>query len=299
MSDVIGMANTHSTGNKIKDKWQINHNLLLAQAKAVIACKEICKNALIGPAPNISVTYPNSNKPLDFLAKLDFDMERNWVYLDVGVKGVYPNVFLRKLEKLNSMFDYEKNDMKILKKGTADFIAFNYYNSATIKYKQAHTNNLEIKKDQQSGLVGDTYEKVRNKNLPLTEFNWEIDPEGLRNTLRDIHERYGLPLMITENGIGGYDTLTEQGTINDDYRIKYYQAHITQMALAIDDGVELIGYMPWSAIDLVSTHEGVKKRYGFIFVNRDEFDLKDMKRYKKKSFFWYQNVIKTNGENLS
>lgn len=114
-------------------------------------------------------------------------------------------------------------------------------------------------------------------------------------TANQIYSRYHLPVLITENGLGQEDTLTEDGKIHDQYRIDYLQAHIKQVQMAITDGVEFIGYCPWSAIDLISTHEGFRKRYGFIYVNRDDFDLKDLNRYKKDSFFWYQKVIRQNG----
>ena len=132
-----------------------------------------------------------------------------------------------------------------------------------------------------------------------TEFGWEIDPVGFRNTMREMYSRYHLPMLVTENGLGAYDTLTDDGKIHDPYRIKYLQEHIKQIQLSITDGVEMMGYNPWSAIDLISTHEGMKKRYGFIYVDRDEFDLKTLKRYRKDSFYWYKKVIKTNGEDLT
>ena len=128
-----------------------------------------------------------------------------------------------------------------------------------------------------------------------TEFGWEIDPEGFRITLRSVYERYRLPLLVTENGLGAYDELDEKGEVNDEYRIEYLRRHIRQAKLAVDDGVELMGYCPWSAIDLISTHQGIRKRYGFIYVNRDDAQEKDMKRIKKKSFYWYSKVIASNG----
>lgn len=114
-------------------------------------------------------------------------------------------------------------------------------------------------------------------------------------TANELYDRYRIPLMITENGLGREDVMTEAGHIHDQYRIDYLKTHIEQMALAIEDGVEFIGYCPWSAIDLISTHEGFRKRYGFIYVNRSDEDLKDLSRHKKDSFYWYQKVIKENG----
>lgn len=128
----------------------------------------------------------------------------------------------------------------------------------------------------------------------MTEFGWPIDPEGFRFTLNEIYSRYRLPLLVTENGIGASEQLID-GKIHDDYRIAYLHQHIQQMALAIEDGVEVIGYCPWSAIDLISTHEGINKRYGFIYVNRTDEELLDLARYKKDSFYWYQQVIEENG----
>lgn len=145
---------------------------------------------------------------------------------------------------------------------------------------------------------GGFYRGVPNEHLQHTEFGWEIDPVGFRNTLNRVAGRYALPIIITENGLGASDRVEADGSIHDSYRIDYLRAHIEQAKLAIEDGAFLIGYCPWSAIDLISTHQGFTKRYGFIYVNREETDLKDLKRWKKDSFFWYQNVIRTNGKVL-
>ena len=122
---------------------------------------------------------------------------------------------------------------------------------------------------------------------------------GFRATIREMYSRYRLPMVVTENGLGAYDTLTEDGKVHDQYRIEYLRKHIEQIQLAITDGAEMMGYCPWSAIDLISTHEGMVKRYGFIYVDRDEFDLKTLDRYKKDSFYWYKKVISSNGEDLT
>lgn len=125
-----------------------------------------------------------------------------------------------------------------------------------------------------------------------------MDPVGFRYTLRKTYERYRLPILITENGIGAPDTLEEDGSVHDAYRIDFIREHLHQMKLAITDGVDMLGYCPWAAIDVVSTHQGYRKRYGFIYVDRDEFELKELKRYRKDSFYWYQNVIRENGKSL-
>ena len=139
---------------------------------------------------------------------------------------------------------------------------------------------------------------VDNPLQDRTSYGMGIDPVGLRITLRQLWERYQLPLLITENGCGVPDTLNEDGTVHDDYRIDYLRVHIQACQEAITDGVRLMGYSPWSAFDLVSTHQGITKRYGMIYINRDEHDLKDLKRIRKDSFYWYQKCIKSNGEDL-
>lgn len=140
------------------------------------------------------------------------------------------------------------------------------------------------------------YRAAENPYVDKTRYGWVIDPVGLRLTLRKVYERYHLPILITENGIGAPDQLLSGDIINDDYRIDFMRAHIEQMQLAINDGVDLLGYCPWAAIDLVSTHQGYAKRYGFIYVNRGEQDLHDLRRIKKNSFAWYQRLIASNGQ---
>ncbi|HHY13940.1 MAG TPA: glycoside hydrolase family 1 protein, partial [Thermoanaerobacterales bacterium] len=274
---------------------------LIGQAKVMKLCHEMCPNAKIGPAPNISSIYPASPDPVDVLVANTFSSIRNWLYLDAAVWGIYNNVAWSYLLEKNATPDIEKGDMEILKNAKPDFIAFNYYSTLTVK---APSNEITTEKkedtDQQSGIKDSkAFESADNPFLEKNQYGWEIDPVGLRITLREIYERYRLPLIITENGLGATDKLENEDTVNDDYRIDYLRKHIQQCGLAIKDGVNLFGYLPWSAIDLISTHEGCTKRYGFIYVNRDEFDLKDLRRIRKKSFYWYKNVIESNGEKLN
>lgn len=158
---------------------------------------------------------------------------------------------------------------------------------------------VEFKSQQENSGLENMFLGVDNEFLPKTEFGWEIDPIGFRATLREIYSRYHLPILITENGLGAYDELTADGKIHDDYRINYLRTHIEQMKLAVGDGVEMLGYNPWSAIDLISTHEGIRKRYGFIYVDRDDEQVGTLTRYRKDSFFWYQGVIANNGSDLT
>lgn len=265
--------------------------MLLAQSKAFALSHKLFPNNKIGPAPNISICYPYSNHPLDVLASKNAQALLHWYYLDVAVRGKYNKVVWKFLKENDALPDIKEGDLKIFEDGKPDFIAFNYYNSLTIKRFEESDRN--IKGDQQSFFsIDGFFTPCKNPNLEKTEFGWEIDPIGFRTTFREIYDRYQLPLLVTENGLGAFDKLTDDYRIHDDYRIVYLDKHIKEIDNALDDGVEILGYCPWSAIDLVSTHQGISKRYGFIYVNRDEFDLKDLKRYKKDSFYWYQNLIK-------
>ena len=300
---IIGTSTIGETDNPLREIYQQNHHMLLAQAKAMKLCHELLPEAKIGPAPNISQIYPASCKPEDYLAAQNFNAIRNWLYYDMAVYGVYNSTVWAWLESRDALPRIEEGDMEIMKAGRPDFLAFNYYNTATVKADtavlQKQNADAGAVPDQQSGMrEPGMYESCANPYLPRTQFGWEVDPVGFRVTLREVYSRYRLPILITENGLGAYDQLEEDGTVHDPYRIEYLRDHIEQMKLAVEEGVEMLGYCPWSAVDLVSTHEGIRKRYGFIYVNRDDFDLKDLKRYRKDSFFWYKKVIATNGEDL-
>ena len=297
---IIGTLHVpEGTTNLTKEIYQQNHHQLVAQAKAMQICHKMLPEAKIGPAPNIALVYAASSKPEDVIASQNFNAIRNWLYLDAAVYGVYNNLVWSYLEENDATPQVTEEDLAIMKAAKPDFLGINYYNTATV---EASTE------EDQAGVVGDQQSRrtipgiarsVSNPNLVKTEFGWEIDPIGFRATVREIYSRYRLPILITENGLGAYDSLTEDGKVHDPYRIDYLRHHIEQIHLAITDGVEMMGYNPWSAIDLISTHEGIKKRYGFIYVDRDDFDLKTLKRYRKDSFYWYKKVIATNGQDLS
>ena len=285
--------------NEIKEIYQQNHHMLVAQAKAMALCHEMIPGAKIGPAPNISLVYPASCKPEDVLAAQNYNAIRNWLYLDMAVYGVYNNLVWAYLEEHDACPTFAPGDAEALKNGHPDFIGFNYYNTATCEASDG-TETMDPGADQQTarGEAG-FYRGFKNPNLPTTEFGWEIDPMGFRATIREMYSRYRLPMIVTENGLGAYDKLTEDGKVHDQYRIEYLRKHLEQVQLAITDGCEMMGYCPWSAVDLISTHEGMVKRYGFIYVDREEFDLKTLDRYRKDSFYWYKKVIATNGDDLS
>jgi len=292
--DAIGTAANNDNENPLQDLYQQNHHMLLAQAKAMVLCHEMLPTAKIGPAPNISAIYPASSRPEDILAASNCASIRNWLYLDMAVHGRYNNIAWSYLKARNALPIIAEGDMVLMAKAKPDFIAFNYYNTATVA--EATSDDFANSTGDQQIVIGEKglFKGTSNPNLVVNEFGWEIDPVGFRNTFREIYERYTLPLIVTENGLGAFDKIEADGSINDDYRINYLTQHIEQIKYAIEDGVEVFGYCPWSAIDLVSTHQGCVKRYGFIHVDRDEFDLKTLKRSKKKSFYWYQALIRSN-----
>lgn len=292
----IGTLNENMTDPQ-KELYQQNHHMLLAQAKAMVLCHQMLPEAKIGPAPNIGVIYPASSKPEDVLAADNYAAIRNWLYLDMAVYGRYNHIAWSYLLEKGYEPKIEEGDMEILGQGHPDFIAFNYYTSQTVGESKNDGNDFSHTGDQHE-IVGEpgAYRGSVNPNLQTTEFGWEIDPVGFRTTLRQIYSRYHLPLIVTENGLGAFDKLEADGTVNDAYRIDFFRRHIEQIQLAITDGVDVFGFCPWSAIDLVSTHQGSSKRYGFIYVDREEFDLKELRRIRKQSFYWYQKLIASRGE---
>lgn len=214
----------------------------------------------------------------------------------MAVYGLYNSLVWSYLEEKGITPDIQEGDMAILEMAKPDFLGVNYYATATVSEAKNDGHDRQPRNGDQQVMIGEegVYRAAKNDYLELTEFGWMIDSVGMRVTLRRIYDRYHLPILITENGLGAKDELIE-GRVHDEYRIDYLKRHFHQAQLAISDGVDLIGYCPWSFIDLVSTHQGYGKRYGFVYVNRDEKDLYDMKRYKKDSFYWYRDVIKNNG----
>ncbi|MCD8120778.1 MAG: glycoside hydrolase family 1 protein [Clostridiales bacterium] len=296
----------YRTNNQLR--YQINHHMNLAHA---IACKlvhELVPGGLVGAALGYAPVYPLTSKAADAMAALNAHDLRNAYYLDIYFKGFYTKSAMRYLEKHGLAPEIQPGDMELIKEGTSDFLALNYYYSDCAKScPEGDGKEIRYSGVNYSGKKGDIsgfethpgfYEMCKNPNLETSDWDWSIDPTGLEYLLRDLYGRYNKPLMITENGLGAFDTLTEDGQVHDDYRIAYLKAHIEAMGKAMDAGVEVLAYCPWSAIDLLSTSNGVKKRYGFVYVDRTDDDPKECRRLRKDSFYWYQNVIRTNGQQL-
>lgn len=272
------------------EQYQALHNVFLASARAVVAGHKINPEFKIGCMLAYITMYPKTCRPEDVLKTQQINDKFNLFCGDVQVKGGYPYFMKRYFEKKNIQLDISSEDKQLLKAGTVDYYTFSYYMTTCI------ADDLEARQDKTGGNL---FGGVANEYLPTSDWGWQIDPIGLRYTLNQIYSRYEVPLMVVENGLGAFDQIEEDGSINDEYRIDYFKQHIIEMGKAIDDGVDLIGYTPWGCIDLISAGTGeMSKRYGFIYVDRDDEGNGTLARFKKKSFYWYKQVIASNGENL-
>jgi 6-phospho-beta-glucosidase len=295
--EAIGTLSAGSEHSQ-QDLYQQNHHMMLAQALVNTACHERVPGGKIGPAPNIALVYPETCDPKDILAASDYNAIRNWLYLDLAVFGRYNTTAWAYLVERGITPHIAPGDEELLRAGKPDFVAFNFYITHTVAAPRGDGTDLgAMAEGEQQMTLGEAgvFRGAENPYLGTTAFGWQIDPIGFRLTFRELWDRYQLPLLVTENGLGAVDTLENDRTVHDPYRVDYLAQHIEQIQWAITDGVEVLGYCPWSAIDLVSTHSGATKRYGFVYVNRDEVDLLDLRRIRKDSFTWYQSVIATNG----
>lgn len=271
----------------LQASYQASHHQFLASALAVKAMKEIIPEGKIGCMINQIESYALTTRPEDQLQALKSN-QLNYFYPDVQVRGEYPTYMARYFEDNHIHVVMEENDADILKQGKVDYVAISYYMSHV----------TEARKDA-SKLAGTFDSPIKNEHLELTQWDWPIDPIGLRISLIKLYDRYEVPLFVCENGLGAKDELTSDGKVHDDYRIEYLEKHVIQMKEAIKDGIELMGYTTWGCIDLVSCGTSqMTKRYGFIYVDQDDQGKGSLERYRKDSFYWYKDVIATNGENL-
>ncbi|WP_312690968.1 6-phospho-beta-glucosidase [Kosakonia sp.] len=271
-----------------QDIYQAIHHQLVASARAVKACHEIIADAKIGSMLLGGIRYPITCKPEDVLKAQR--VNRDWLFFgDVQARGAYP-AWIKRFFRENGINLHITAQDKVDLTETVDFISFSYYMSGCAAaqpelYQSSRTNIMRM---------------IPNPHLESSEWGWQIDPQGLRFLLNELYDRYQKPLFIVENGLGAKDVPAADGTINDDYRIQYLQAHLLQVREAIEDGVELLGYTSWGPIDLVSAGTAqMSKRYGFIYVDRDDAGNGTLARRRKKSFFWYRDVISSNGATLN
>lgn len=268
------------------DIYQALHHQFVASALVTKFAHEKIPGSQVGCMLTKLMTYPLTCAPGDVERTLKKNLENNF-YADVQVRGEYPKLILKDLENRGITINMAETDRDILKNNTVDFVSFSYYMS------MAESSDPKAERTPGNTVLG-----VKNPYLPATDWGWQIDPKGLKISLLDLYDRYQLPLMIVENGMGAIDQL-EDGQVHDDYRIAYFKEHFKQMKEAMDEGVELIGYTSWGPIDLVSAGTSqMSKRYGFIYVDADDEGQGTYNRSRKDSFYWYQNIIATNGLSL-
>jgi 6-phospho-beta-glucosidase len=274
-------SESHTT---IQQRYQALHHQLVASARVVRYAHEHYPQFKMGNMDCFVLTYPGTCDPADQLANLVEMRRMNWYCSDVQVRGAYPAYAGRFWRENDIDLQVEAGDLADIAAGTADFYTFSYYMSGVVG-----THDVE----QASGnmTMGG-----RNPYLKSTDWGWQIDPEGLRIALNQIYDRYQIPLMVVENGMGALDEVSPDGAIHDQYRIDYLKSHVRAMGEAVDDGVDLMGYTWWGPIDLVSTGTGeMRKRYGFIYVDKHDDGTGTYQRIRKDSFFAYQKIIKSNG----
>ena len=282
--------------------YQVNHHAFMANALTIKAFRELVPNGKIGPSFAYSPAYPKSSHPNDISA-CDFAEDfTNYWWLDAYLLGRYPESVSKYLKQENKYPVIQTGDFEIMQEYKPDFLGINYYQTLTYTTNEddvfVSDYNTTGKKGstKSSGLPG-FYKTTDNNNLEQTNWDWNIDAKGLAIGLRRLDSRYKIPMLITENGLGEFDKL-EKGQIHDEYRIDYLKKHFLAAKEAINNGVELLGFCTWSFTDLLSWLNGYQKRYGLVYIDRDETHEKSLKRYKKDSFYWYQNVISTQGNDL-
>ena len=289
----LGILNegTRDFANQVDDpqlRYQALHHMFVASARAVQLGHSINPDFKIGCMIAFMTNYPYSCNPKDVIACQKKNDEANYYCGDVQVRGAYPHFAQSIWKKYGVELQVKDGDLEELKRGTVDFYSFSYYMS----------NAVAIGSDAEE-TAGNLLGGAKNPYLKASDWGWQIDPDGLRYTLKEIYARYQIPLMVVENGLGAFDTLEEDGSVHDTYRIEYLRDHIKAMNEAIEDGVDLMGYTMWGCIDLVSASTGeMGKRYGFVYVDADDHSQGTFDRYRKDSFYWYKKVIASNGEDL-
>ncbi|AMC93044.1 6-phospho-beta-glucosidase [Erysipelothrix larvae] len=275
--------------DKQQQLYQSIHHELVASALATKIAHEIDPEIMVGCMLAAGSTYAFTPNPNDVWDAYKKDRS-NYFFVDVQARGVYPNYALRDFELKGIHIDITEEDKELLANNTVDFISFSYYSSKVTSVDPEHTAKAK----------GNMFESLKNPYLGASEWGWQIDPLGFRITMNALYDRYQKPLFVVENGLGAVDKPDANGYVEDDYRISYMRDHIAAMRDAVSiDGVDLLGYTMWGPIDLVSASTGeMSKRYGFVYVDRDDQGNGTYKRTPKKSFNWYKKVIASNGEDL-
>ncbi|MEG0842069.1 MAG: family 1 glycosylhydrolase [Erysipelotrichaceae bacterium] len=284
----LDFTSSNISNELYQDVYQTLHNQFVASARAVKKAHEIDPEYVVGCMVCSFGNYPLTCDPKDVLKNQQINQQKMYYCGDVMVRGYYPSYANRDWLQHGVNLDITKQDIEDLKNGTVDMYTFSYYSSSCVSSKKVEMDGK-----------GNLTRGAKNPYIQYSDWGWGMDPDGLRIVLNELYDRYQIPLMVVENGLGADDKVESDGSIHDQYRIDYMREHIKKMKKAIEDGVDLLGYTPWGCIDLISASTGeMKKRYGFIYVDRDNEGNGTMKRSKKDSFYWYKKVIKSNGEDL-
>lgn len=283
---VAGGIEIQQGENSAQVMYQASHNMFVATAYSVKMLREIDPSCNYGCMVNSSTLYPATCNPADVFGAYR-GRRRKYFFMDVQVSGCYPKYIYRTWKENDVKLEIEPEDFEIMRNNTVDFISFSYYRSNT--YEDGKQSGSDT-----GGFISDP-----NPYLECTEFGWQIDPIGLRYVCNEITDLFKKPLLIAENGMGEIDEVKPDGSIDDDYRIDYLKRHLRAVYEAIQDGCDIIGYTYWGPFDIVSAGTAqMSKRYGFVYVDKDDNGNGTLERRKKKSFDYYQKVIETNGANL-
>lgn len=279
--------------HRLREKGEnSNYNMFLAQAKVYSLCQKMFPNSKIGPAVSYMTNFPYDHTSANALKSKSMEDMISFIDMDVALRGELPSYYLRYLKDSNITLDVHEGDAEILQNGRANFLGLNWYSTSVFKLSNEESPKML------DGVISNV-EKVRDDRLMNSEWDFSYDPVGLRFALQKVNDRYpNIPIIITECGWPEREEL-ENGKVHDSKRVKYLNGHIYELREAIKDGVNVISFNPWSFLDLLSVNDGMDKRYGLVFVNRDNNSERDMKRYPKDSFYFYQKVIATNAKNVT
>ncbi|WP_103064238.1 glycoside hydrolase family 1 protein [Actinomyces qiguomingii] len=289
-----------------RDKWKINHIMNLCHATAVNLCHELVDGGRIGPVPGYVPIYPETCRPEDQIAAMNAEEFTEKIWCDTYAYGDYSPFLYNYWRNHDIDPDIRPGDIETMKRAKIDFLAVNCYRSNTAKHAPADAESQEYllnasgkKGELTFSVVPGQYALTRNPYVEYTDWDWEIDPVAMRYALRYLWDHYRLPMVITENGLGAHESKSPDGKVHDPQRLDYIRDNLYQIGLAIEDGVEVFGYNAWTFTDLLSTGNGMAKRYGFVFIDTtdeeqkatDDVSTLSLTRIPKDSYYWYRSFI--------
>lgn len=291
----------HFSGLKSeKESWQAYHHMNIANAQVMKLYHSLNLGGKIGPCISYCTVYPATLRPEDQLVAYEVEDIYTFSIVDVLLRGEYPKYLTNRLRKKRLLFETEPGDGDLMKGADPDFIGANWYTTEVVGQYIEETESfgeyegpeLPRRRRKEKGFV----QYYQNPFTKYSNPEWNTDGVGFHLALRKLYERFHLPILITENGLSCDQEKLENGRVHDNNRVEYLGEMVHAMALSIEDGVKIIGYNPWSFTDLLSSSQGMEKRYGLVYVNRTNEEEKDLKRYPKDSYYWYKDCISRNGD---